>query len=521
MPYSAHTGSDSTKQWLLAPAVAGGLALLAVAAGWRGSDLPAHIYRVGLFHRQGLTLWDPQWYGGQWTLSYSVLFPPTAGLLGIQVTEVLSAAGAAWAFDQLVVHNFGRSARVGSLLFAVGTLAQVAIGQLPFLMGEALGLAAWWALTRRRQWLGAVLAAAASMSSPLAGAFLLLASATSVLVSPAEDRRRACVVAFAASAPLLGVWALFPGSGIMPFPAGQLLSLLAMLGIALVVVPSRHAALRVGVGLYGAAAVVSYVAATPMGANVSRLAAAVGAPLLLCAVWRTRRWLGIAALVPLMVLQWNPAYATVTTERSDPSTRPSYFRPLLSYLGRHAEPLGRVEIVPTELHWEAAYTAPDLLLARGWERQLDRADNPIFYSDEPLDGRSYRRWLLDNGVRFVALPDVHLDYAAQDEGRLLHSGVAGLVPVWHDRHWRVFEVAGSSGLVDGPARLVHMNNSQIDLQANATGTAILRVRYSPRWTIAGDAGCLMKSSGDWLAVQIRRPGPLRLGLSLLGGQDCD
>ena len=66
-------------------------------------DLPAQIYRVGLFHRSGLVLWDSQWYGGHWTLSYSVIFPPVAGVLGMQVTEVLTAAGAAWAFDRLVV----------------------------------------------------------------------------------------------------------------------------------------------------------------------------------------------------------------------------------------------------------------------------------------------------------------------------------------------------------------------------------------------------------------------------------
>src|SRR5436309_2209370 len=105
--------------------IAAALALVAVAMGWRGMDLPAQIYRVGLFHRSGLVLWDSQWYGGHWTLNYSVIFPPVAGVLGMQVTEVLTAAGAAWAFDRLVVGHFGRSARVGSVLFAAGTFAQV------------------------------------------------------------------------------------------------------------------------------------------------------------------------------------------------------------------------------------------------------------------------------------------------------------------------------------------------------------------------------------------------------------
>ena len=127
---------------LLAPLVAGSLALVAILQGWRCVDFSAELYRIGLFHQQGLTLWDSQWYGGHWTLNDSVIFPPVAGVIGVQAIEVLSAAVAAWAFDRLVVGHFGTSARVGSMLFAVGTLVQVAIGQLPFLLGEALALAA-------------------------------------------------------------------------------------------------------------------------------------------------------------------------------------------------------------------------------------------------------------------------------------------------------------------------------------------------------------------------------------------
>jgi hypothetical protein len=81
---------------------------------------------------------------------------------------------------------------------------------------------------------------------------------------------------------------------------------------------------------------------------------------------------------------------------------------VVSFLEAQRGPIGRVEIPSTYRHWEAAYAAPDLSLARGWERQLDRAYNPIFYADE-LDPHAYRRWLADNGVAYVALPDTQLD----------------------------------------------------------------------------------------------------------------
>ena len=125
-------------RWRVAapPALAAALAVIGILAGWRGTDLPAQLYRVTMFHRTGMALWDPQWFGGHWALAYSVLYPPVAATLGVALTSVLSAAAAALAFDRLVTGRFGRAAVAGSLLFAIGTTQQLAIGQLSFLMGR-------------------------------------------------------------------------------------------------------------------------------------------------------------------------------------------------------------------------------------------------------------------------------------------------------------------------------------------------------------------------------------------------
>ena len=66
---------------LAAAAVGFGLLL-----GWRGVDLPAQLYRVASSKAHGLTIWDTQWYGGHWTLDYSVLFPALAAGRGRHVT---------------------------------------------------------------------------------------------------------------------------------------------------------------------------------------------------------------------------------------------------------------------------------------------------------------------------------------------------------------------------------------------------------------------------------------------------
>ena len=118
---------------------------LSQVLGWRGVDTAAQVYRVNAFRHSGFTLWDFQWYGGHWTLSYSVLYPPLAAFLTVPVLTVASAAVAAVSFDRLVRPRFGTGGRAASVVFALGTLVPSAIGQLPFLTGLAFGLAAFWA----------------------------------------------------------------------------------------------------------------------------------------------------------------------------------------------------------------------------------------------------------------------------------------------------------------------------------------------------------------------------------------
>ena len=493
-------------------AVAASLALLAALLQLRGVDLAASVYRVGLFRREGLTLWDSQWYGGHWTLGYSVLFPPVAALLGLKATGALSAAGAAVAFDRLAVARLGPAARAGTALFAVGTLAQVAIGQLPFLLGEALALGALWAASRRRWSSAAGLAVAAATASPLAGAFLGLALLAWLLASWPAQRGRITLAAAGALAPVCLLAVAFPGQGAMPFPVGKFAWMLVVYGALTAAIPRHRRTLRAGVALYVLAVAASFLVPTALGGNVSRLGACAGAPLAACLARLDRRRALAALVVPLALLQWSPALGAFTNG-DDPSTHAAYFRPLTAFLDRHAVPAGRVEVVPTRLHWEAAFVAPHVALARGWERQLDTADNPLFYARRPVTASMYRRWLIASGVRFVALPDVPLDYAALQEGRIVRRRAPWLRPVWRSAHWRVFAVAGSSGMVSGPGRLVSLSGSRVDLVAGRPGRMLVRVRYTPRWSVEEGRGSVRRAPGGWTFVHAVAAGPLRLSLA--------
>lgn len=201
---------------------------------------------------------------------------------------------------------------------------------------------------------------------------------------------------------------------------------------------------------------------------------------------------------------------------SDPSASSEYHRPLLDYLASTGRE-GRIEVVPMRRHWEAYHLAAELPLARGWERQTDRRLNPLFYEDD-LTAGTYRDWLTDNAVRWVALPDVDLDAAGLDEAALLASPPSYLRPVWSDAHWQVWEVVGASELVSGPGRLVAWGSASIVVEADAPGTLLVREHASPSWRVVDGtaSGACIRDGSDWLRVDVAAAGTVVLAHRLLG-----
>ncbi len=510
---------------LAAPLLAALLVSLSQLLGWHGVDYAAQIYRVDSFRAHGLPLWDFQWYGGNWTLDYSTLFPPMAAFFGVTVVTVLAAAGAALAFDRLAVPHFGRPGRVASLVFAAGTVVQASIGQLPFLSGEAIGLLACWAASRGRWVVASVLALASTLSSPLAGAFIVIVLAAWILsrwraVGHDWSMLQTAIAIAAAGAPVAVTAILFPGAGAMPYPFVDFVWEVLIAGGLWLAATRNEPVIRCGLVVYAAAATFAFAVPSPIGGNIGRLGDVLALPLAVALLLPRWRVLLPLAAVPLALSQWSPAWGAMTSAPSQPSTHKSYFTPIVAALERFSAggPAGRVEVVPTEYHWEAAYVAPVMPLARGWERQLDVVDNPIFYRSGALDADAYGSWLLANGVTFVALPDAPLDSAGQAEAKLVSSGtVPGLELIWRSAHWRLYEVAGSQGIVDGPARLVSATGGQVVVDAPRPGSVLVRIRYSPDWTLAAGTGCVSRADESWISVDVPLPEQFRLTLSLFGG----
>jgi hypothetical protein len=443
-----------------------------------------------------------------------VLFPAFAAWLGLYPTVAGAAAVAAAAFDRLVRLRVGTRAWAATTLFAVGLLVPAAIGQFPFLCGTAAGLLALAAGASGHRVVAVAGALACTLFSPVAGVFLVLAAiAWAVTVAPRE-RALAASVAIASGLPLVYLDFALPGGGQFPFWGSDFFVVVAVCAVGVVLVPNALRPLRTGLALYAVAAGAVFMIPNPLGGNFGRLCAMFAPALtLLLATVRGRRLLAALA-VPLLLWQWSPAVSAMTSTSADASSHRAYYRPLLEFLETQPR-TGRVEIPFTAGHWEAAFVAPHAALARGWERQLDIADNPLFYGHTPLTSTRYRSWLDANAVQWVALPDVPLDYSAQAEARLLRHAPSYLHLVWSDPHWRVWKVAGSPGIVQGPGSLASLRPDRLVVDARAAGTLEVRVRYTPMWTLLSGAGCIRSAPGGWTRVVAFRPGTITIGTSLI------
>lgn len=468
-------------------------------------DLAAQAFRADLVADHGLVLWDGQWYGGHSTPGYSVVAPAVAAALGLWITGALTIVVSALLFERLVGERFGTGGRVGALWFAVGVGSSLFSGRLTFALGVAVGLAALLAVQSARPALGGGLSALTVLTSPLAGAFLALVSTARAI---ATRGRGDIVVAAVALLSGLALTVAFPERGAQPFGEPAIRWILLVSAAGFVAVPPEHRALRVGIVLYAAAAMAAYLIDTPVGNNVARLGALFGGPIAVCVLWPRPLILGLLAL-PMLSWQWARPVIDVQAAANDPSTHRSYYTPLMDALRRQPTmPIGRLEIPITHNHWEATYVAPTVALARGWERQLDRQVNGVFYRPG-LTAASYRAWLDRLGVRWVALPDTRLEGASYPERNLIQGGLPYLTPLWHNRHWQLFAVRKPAPLVRGPARLTGMTIDSFTVQAARPGRLRVGVHWQPYWALTRGRGCVYPA-GDWTGVHARTAGSIRV-----------
>ncbi len=482
-------------------------------------DLAAHEFRAWLFGSEGFAIWNGQWYGGHHAPAYSVLSPFLGWALGVRFALALAALASAALLAALLRRRFAeRAARIGILWAGAGCGTLIWTGRFPFAIGTALALAALLAYSHRRFKTATLFGFLAPLGSPVAGLFLAMAGLACALAHHRERARRNAAVALALAAflPPVALSLAFPEGGWAPFPFSAYLPIPFFALACLIVLPRRDAALRWGALLYAAGATLALLVDTPMGGNAVRLGALVGGPLLAC-VASERGWLRRGRMLPLSVVglallalwQWSPAVRDVRKYLEDPAARSGYFEPLRQYLATLPDQR-RIEIPFTRSHWEGAEIAPIVPLARGWLRQLDTGRNPIFYRG-PLNELTYAAWLSENAVRYVALPSAKPDRSSYGERALIERGLPYLKLRWRSRDWRVYEVMLPAPFVIARGRaavtLEQLSTDQVLLRVTRPGDALLRVRWTPYWFVAG--GCVYPDEG-WTGVHLPRRGFVRL-----------
>jgi hypothetical protein len=535
--------------WL--PAVALSAALAAAMLAWNPQvgDLAAQVFRAELFQHAGMAIWNGSWYGGHYTLTYSFLFPPLASLLGVQVLGMVSVVSSSYLFDRLVRDRWGEAARWATLWFAAGVVTLLADGQLTFALGVAFGLASLRALQLGRAAWALSASAACALASPVAAVFLagVLIAATGATVDSSvhsrgwrwgrggrgrprpqrhpfpsdRTRGRALSTALVALALTLIPNIVFPGSGQFPFAFSSFVAIPLWCGSALYVTRGLRAEerdLRLAIAAYLLVSVLIWLVPNPMGGNAVRLGALFGGPVLAAVVLARRPRVSAWFLALFMAggLYWQVTASVSQIVRSvgDPSTSRSYFQPVAHWLRAHGGPGVRVEVPPTANHWESAYLATQFELARGWLRQLDTTRDDIFYGDEDrLGAASYRGWLRRNAISYVALPDAQLDYSSVAERQLILREPSYLEPRWSSAHWRVYAVRDPRPLVEpmgaAAARTLWVGRQGFRLDVTRPGDFLVRVNFTPYWSIERGAGCLLRR-GDWTIARAAHPGILRV-----------
>ena len=497
-----------------APLVAGVAASVAaiayVLAPRAGRDLAAQLAHASFARHHPFTPVDLSWFGGSLPFGYSLWTPPVMAWTSATVLGALGCVAATVLTVLLFERTGAARPVVGGVLAAATQAVNLVEGRVTFTLGMVFGLAALLALTRsgRSNLVGAgVLALIAAAASPVVALYLWLCAGALVLT-----RRWWPAVALVAGTVLpVAITTLgFGDGGFETFEARDARdALLASLAVA-IFVPPRHRTVKTGAILGVILVAAAYLLHTPVGNNATRLSMIFAVPIVAAYV-RWRPW--VAALAVLLTA-WPQQVTARYVFRSGPAATAAYYTPVLDRIG--PSPAGRVEVPETQAHWDDYYLARDVPLARGWIRQVDLELNKDVFFDGPPSAAEYQRWLQDNAVQYVAVPDTDLTHAGEHEVQAVERGPGYLTRIWSDEHWTLYAVRDFVPIVAPPARQVGTDAATLTLTAPAHRVVEIRIRWW-RWltlsTADGDA-CIEAGTNQKVRLHTSAGGRYRITSTL-------
>jgi hypothetical protein len=485
------------------------LATAYLLAAPMGRDLSAQLAHAQLAESHWPELLDLRWYAGFNPLGYSVLSPLVMALLGVRLTTALAYVATVVLFAALLkntgLKNTGVARPVAaSVIAAVCLTGNLVVTRTTFALGLALGLGALLALTAGRLRVTSVLSVLAPLASPVAGLFLGIAAGALFL---SGQRRAGVTLGVSALVPTVAVGLAFGNGGRQSFAEEHaLIGFLVCLGVAGLC--WRLPVVRWGALLSAGLVAAAYVLPTPVGANATRLPELFAAPIIVAVA--TVPLVAVIAATAGAVLLLPPVSITEVRERGDPALSAEFYAPLLDQLAARGAD-GPIEVVPSLRRGEAAFVAPVVATARGWSRQVDIRRNPIFY-DGTLSADTYRAWLDDNAISYVAISNGPYEWAATDEATLVRRGLPYLQAVWSDRAWILYAVPNPRPVISFPGRVIARDPVSLTVSLPEPGEYVVRVHWS-RYLSASD-GCMRPTEDGWSVLRVEHPGTVTIEGSL-------
>jgi len=477
-------------------------------------------------HGVGLTYWF-SWFGGGTTPgNYSVLTPYASAWIG---TELVGALAALLAVGLTAVAVRGtRYPAAATWVAAVGAALNTWSGRVPFLLGMAFAVAAIIAVRAQRRVPAVLLTLVAILASPVAGAFICMGLSGTFLTTHTKAYRPIISWTVAAACvALVGVAVLFGAPGAEPFSFAQLTAVVLTQAWLVSAWPADH--LRTTLAVSTLATIVLFLVPNGMGSNFSRFAYFC-LPAAVVATSSKRLRVALFAALPVTIA------ATVGTvidlvNSTRPISSVSYYTSLAHRLDKINDLNDyRVEVVNHGAH--AGYDAllQHALLARGWETQEDHALNDALLHGD-LDGVTYKVWLDNNAVGYVALPSS----AVQDypEFTLVRDHrPAYLRRIWRNADWQLFAVTSPTPIVGRRASVLGHDQKSMTIRVPCACALPVRVRWSkflaaqlqapgrPGHTVDAVPSVSARVADDgsgWTVLTTKRAGVYVLRGSLRGG----
>src|SRR5215211_3912581 len=487
---------------------AGSLAVLFAAAYLLAApmsrDLSAQVAHAQLAEQHWPALLNLTWYGGFDPLGYSVLSPPVMSLLGVRLTTALAYVVSVVLFAALLQVTVVPRPAAGAIVGAVCLTGNLVTTRTTFALGLAVALGALVALVLGRLRFASGLSILAALTSPVAGLFLGVAGGALFL---SGRRRGGVTLGASALVPTIAVALAFGNVGRQSFAEGQaVLGFLVCLGVAGLC--WRRPVVRWGALLSAVLVAAAYLLPIPVGTTATRLPELFAAPIIVAAA--TIPLAAVIAATASVVLLLPPISITEVRERGDPALSARFYASLLDQLIARGV-AGPIEVVPTLRRGEAAFVAPVVPIARGWSRQVDTGRNPIFF-DGTLNADTYRKWLDDNAISYVAISNSPHEWAATDEATLVHHGLPYLQAVWSDRTWTLYAVTDPQPVISPPGQVMARDPLSLTVSVPEPGKYVVRLRWS-RYLTASD-GCMQPGENGWSTVVVEHPGTVKIKGSL-------